>query len=92
MNTLTHTQDVIKTCTEETIDDIAERYLEYNKHAKSYTWKHLIGEQFAPIRMDWTLTMNGIMDESDTFLQLGLDDDFDIPTIHLYFNDDLTYA
>ena len=92
VNTLTHTHDVIKTCAEETIDEIAERYLDYNKHARSYTWKHLAGENFVPIRMDWTLAMNGICDDSNEFFQLGLDEDFDIPTIHLYFNDDLTYA
>lgn len=66
--------------------------MEYNKHSKSYTWKHLVGEQFVPIRMDQTLTQNGLADESDKFIELGMDDDFDIPTLHLYFNDDLTYA
>lgn len=92
VNTLTQTSDVIRTCSEETVDNISDRYLEYNKHAKSYTWKHLVDDQFVPIKMDWTLLQNGIIDESTKFLELGMDDDFDIPTFHLYFNDDLTYA
>jgi hypothetical protein len=93
VNTLTQTTDVIKTCTEETIDNISDRYLVYNKHAKSYTWKHLVGEEFIPLKMDLTLAMNGLEeDSSDKFARLNMDEDFDIPTIHLYFNDDLTYA
>jgi hypothetical protein len=92
VNTLTQSVDIIKVCTEETVDNIAERYLEYNKHARSYTWKHLQGDSFVPLRIDWTLTQNGIDDNSDTFDSLGMDESFDLPTLHLYFNDDLTYA
>jgi hypothetical protein len=42
--------------------------------------------------MNLTLKENGVEDESDKFLELGLDEDFFIPTLHIYFNDDLTYA
>ena len=35
---------------------------------------------------------NGIVDETDKFLSLGMNDDYYIPTLHIYFNDDLTYA
>lgn len=38
-NMLTRTEDIINTCEEETINDIRERYLEFNRHAQSYTWK-----------------------------------------------------
>ena len=42
--------------------------------------------------MDRTLEANGIEDESEKFLELGMDEDFFIPTVHIYFSDDLTYA
>jgi hypothetical protein len=40
--------------------------------------------------MQRTLEENGIPDESEEFSSLRLDEDFYIPTIHVYFNDDLT--
>jgi hypothetical protein len=42
--------------------------------------------------MDSTLSQNGVEDESEKFLRLGLPEDFFITTLHVYFNDDLTYA
>lgn len=42
--------------------------------------------------MELTLEQNGIEDESEKFLDLGMDEDFFIPTVHIYFSDDLTYA
>jgi hypothetical protein len=44
--------------------------------------------------MDMTLTLgeNGVPDVSDEFESLGVDADLYIPVIHVYFNDDLTYA
>lgn len=46
------------------------------------------------IEMDMTLTLgeNGVPDVSDEFESLGVDADLYIPVIHVYFNDDLTYA
>lgn len=89
---LTHTEDVIQTCQEETINDIRDRYLEYNKHAKSYTWKALIGDQLVTLDMNKTLEDNQVLDESELFYELGMNDDYYIPTLHIYFNDDLTIA
>ena len=88
----THTDDVISSCQEETINDILDRYLQYNSHAKSYTWKALINGVFVTLKMDKTLEENGVNDESDTFNELGMDEDIYIPTLHIYFNDDLTIA
>mmetsp|Transcript_11528 Transcript_11528/g.11547 ORF Transcript_11528/g.11547 Transcript_11528/m.11547 type:complete len:215 (+) Transcript_11528:125-769(+) len=90
VNMLTHTEDVISTCQEEAINDILERYVQYNRHARSYTWKALIGGEFVNMNMDMTLEENGVPDETETFYELGMDDDFYIPTLHIYFNDDLT--
>lgn len=92
VNMLTRTEDVIQTCEEETINDILERYLPYNKHAQSYTWKALINGEFVIMNMDATLEQNNVPDETETFYELGMDDDIYIPTLHIYFNDDLTIA
>lgn len=89
---LTGAEDIIDTCEEETINDIRDRYMEYNRHGGSYTWKALKNDEFCPLTMEETLSQNGFPDESENFLKLGMDEDFYIPTLHIYFNDDLTYA
>jgi hypothetical protein len=89
---LTRSEDVIQTCQEETISDIRERYLEYNKHAKSYTWKAMIGDKLVAMDMTKTLEENQVEDESEVFYELGMNDDYYIPTLHIYYNDDLTIA
>ena len=66
--------------------EILERYLVYNEHAASYTWKYN-GENLVMTR---TLEDNGVADESEEFYTLGIDEDQFLPAIHLYFNDDLT--
>ena len=42
--------------------------------------------------MEKTLQDNAIPDESDEFERLGLDEDKYLPSIQLYYNDDLTIA
>ena len=73
---------------EETINEILDRYLEINSHAASYTWKRL-GRLLA---MDKNLAQNDIPDETAELIELGIDVDEYIPAIHLYFDDDLTIA
>ena len=92
MNMLTKTENTINVCKEEKIESIRKRYMEYNKHSESYTWKALVDGEFAVLDMDKTLEDNGVIDETEEFFKLGLDDDFYVPTLHLYFDDDLTYA
>ena len=70
------------------MEEVLERYLEYNLHGGSYTWKRL-GQKLS---MDKTLEENHIGDEAEDFCAHGLPDNFYIPAIHLYFNDDLTIA
>ena len=77
-------------CSEERCEEVRDRYLEYNAHAASYTWKHLQNEEFVPLDMEKTLAENGMEDESLEFETLGINDDYYTPVIHLYFNDDLT--
>ena len=40
--------------------------------------------------MEGTLADNGIANETDEFLRLGMDADDHLVKIHLYFKDDLT--
>eukprot|EP00002_Diphylleia_rotans_P023678 TRINITY_DN4659_c0_g1_i1.p1 TRINITY_DN4659_c0_g1~~TRINITY_DN4659_c0_g1_i1.p1 ORF type:complete len:212 (+),score=42.82 TRINITY_DN4659_c0_g1_i1:53-688(+) len=88
INTLTHQEHEIEVCVEQTLKDILERYLEFNAHAGSYTWKRL----GRVLDMNKTLEENGIPDESDKYADLAVDDDYYTPALHLYFNDDHTSA
>ena len=83
---LSKVDDIIEVASEETLEEILIRYLPYNDHAASYTWK-VSGR---PLDMELTLAENGIDDDTDEFKRLEIDDNLYIPTIHLYYNDDLT--
>ncbi|EPY26721.1 cytochrome b5 domain containing 1 [Strigomonas culicis] len=92
VNTLNGDEVLLQVCAEETLNDIVrERYVYINSHALSYTWKRLDPE---PRELDMALTLdgNGIQDETESFEALGLNADYYIPAIHLYYNDDLTEA
>jgi hypothetical protein len=41
MNTLTKDDETIEVASEENMNEILDRYLSYNAHAASYTWKRL---------------------------------------------------
>jgi hypothetical protein len=88
INMLTKHEDTLEVASEETINEILDRYLEINQHAASYTWKRLGKE----LNMDRNLAQNDIPDETDELIELGIDVDEYIPAIHLYFDDDLTIA
>jgi hypothetical protein len=87
-NLLTKQKNTLEVPVEETVAEIRDRYLISNAHAASYTWKRL-GK---PLNMNKTLEENGMKDEQEDFLLLGIDPDDHIPVIHLYFNDDHTEA
>jgi len=92
INTLTGEEVTLEVCSEETLAEIVqERYLRINAHANSYTWKRLDPEP-REMNMTWTLDGNGVWDETEAFENLGLNADFYIPALHLYYNDDLTEA
>jgi len=86
MNTLTKEEFVLEVASEESMNEILDRYLIQNFHAASYTWKRL-GKV---LDMNLSLQENGIEDDSKECLMLGIDPEEYIPTIHLYFDDDLT--
>ena len=88
VNTLTSQEHTIEICGEETLNQILERYLPYNKHAGSYTWKY----DSKGLDMTGTLEDNGIVDDEEDLDALCIDPEQWTPAIHLYFNDDLTEA
>ena len=94
VNTLTRQEHDLICCGEETVSQIQDRYVAFNGHAASYTWKRLTedGEKFVVMEMNKTLEENGVSDEDVEFEKLHIPDDFYVPVIHLYFNDDLTMA
>ncbi|XP_048883211.1 cytochrome b5 domain-containing protein 1 [Brienomyrus brachyistius] len=78
INMLTYQEQPLEVCCEETVEEILQRYLKYNCHAGSYTWKH----DCQALDMTRTLSENGVVDDDEH-------GDFS-PSICLYFNDDLT--
>ncbi|XP_077867576.1 cytochrome b5 domain-containing protein 1-like [Saccoglossus kowalevskii] len=88
INTLTSQEQVIEVCSEEIMSEILDRYVTYNAHAASYTWKY----NGKNLEMDKTLEDNTVSDEDEEFYKLSMNDDDFLPAIHLYFNDDLTEA
>ncbi|XP_054594545.1 cytochrome b5 domain-containing protein 1 [Nothobranchius furzeri] len=86
VNTLTSQEQLQEVCSEETMEEILQRYLCYNSHARSYTWKF----DGAILDMSATLMENGVPDDDQELDQLGLDRDTFIPAVLLHFNDDLT--
>lgn len=92
-NMLTKQSTTLEVCTEETLEEIQRRYLQYNGHSASYTWKHTDKENGTRLlKMRDTLDANGIPDEDLKFNELSIDPDTFVPIIHLYFSDDLTVA
>ncbi|XP_026990154.1 cytochrome b5 domain-containing protein 1 [Tachysurus fulvidraco] len=86
INTLTTQEQRLEVCSEETMNEILHRYLHYNSHAVSYTWKH----NGVNLDMSKTLSENGILDEDEELDHCRMDRDLYTPSICLYFNDDLT--
>ncbi|KAM3823932.1 cytochrome b5 domain-containing protein 1 isoform 2-T2 [Vipera latastei] len=86
INTLTSQEQTLEVCSEETMWEILRRYLPYNAHAASYTWKY----HGTVLDMDKNLQDNDIPDEDEEFYQLNMDADDFTSAILLYFNDDLT--
>ena len=73
---------------EETLAQIRERYLVYNFHAKSYSWKSIEGHL---LDMGDTLEQNGLIQDLPEAISLQLPEECRlVPTIFLHFNDDLT--
>jgi hypothetical protein len=70
------------------MEEILNRYLKYNTHANSYTWKY----DGNVLDMEKTLSDNGIVDDDQDFYILRMRDDQYLQSVILYYNDDLTEA
>mmetsp|Transcript_3758 Transcript_3758/g.6414 ORF Transcript_3758/g.6414 Transcript_3758/m.6414 type:complete len:89 (+) Transcript_3758:491-757(+) len=88
MNVLTQDEHTIEVACEESMNEILDRYLDHNAHAFSYTWKRL-GKK---LNMSRTMEENGMLEERDELIQLGIDPDEYIPCVHIFYDDDLTIA
>lgn len=86
INALTLQNHIVEVCTEETMFEILKRYLKYNAHAESYTWKY----DCKVLYMNKTLSDNGIVDDDPDFYELRMRDDNYLQSVMLYYNDDLT--
>ncbi|GAA57481.1 Cytochrome b5 domain-containing protein 1 [Clonorchis sinensis] len=82
INTLALKENEIEVCVEENLVDILARYLPFNAHAASYTWKY----NGVVLDMYKTLEENGVKEENEDIEAMFM------PQLHLYYNDDLTEA
>jgi hypothetical protein len=94
VNTLTSHAHVVEYGGEVTVAEMQRKFLHYNAHGGSYTWKALVRGEFRPLDLTLTLQQNGVVDDAGELDAMGLDADADanLPTLLLVFNDDLTEA
>ena len=87
-NILTYQEEYLVVPVEETLDEICNRYLDCNFHARSYTWKD-INENV--LNMNLTLIENNLISDLEALEYMEIPDEFKpVPAIYLFFNDDLT--
>uniref|UniRef100_T1J0V1 Cytochrome b5 domain-containing protein 1 n=1 Tax=Strigamia maritima TaxID=126957 RepID=T1J0V1_STRMM len=87
INVLASVEDTLEVCAEETINDISERYrANFNSHARSYTWKC----EGRCLDMNKTMAENGILDDQPRFYRVNLPEDIYLPSLLVFYNDDLT--
>eukprot|EP00761_Pharyngomonas_kirbyi_P005702 gb/GECH01005707.1/.p1 GENE.gb/GECH01005707.1/~~gb/GECH01005707.1/.p1 ORF type:complete len:187 (+),score=49.02 gb/GECH01005707.1/:1-561(+) len=67
LNTLTQQKHKLEVCSEDTLQQILNRYFEYNSHAASYTWK-MLGKQLN-LGMELFLGSNNLEKEPVLFLK-----------------------
>lgn len=82
INTLSNQEHLLEVCSEETINEIVERYCLINSHGKEYEWKRLGNS----LDMNLTLEQNNIPDEQHLFNQLQIENDYYYPALHIYYS------
>lgn len=94
INTLTAHEHTLDVGAEQSVAQIAEKYLAFNAHARGYTWKALVGGQMVALDWDKTLAAQGVGDDAAELERLGLDpaDRAMMPTLLLEYDDTLTIA
>jgi hypothetical protein len=104
INTLTRTILKMKVCEEDTIYDIQTKYLHFNSHFGSYTWKkygpnvycisnqNLSSSSLFIVFFKFKHNCSGFLTLNNTLTENGLFFNLSDPvdTIWLYFNDDFT--
>ncbi|KAK9881033.1 hypothetical protein WA026_014376 [Henosepilachna vigintioctopunctata] len=85
INMLTFHEVQINVCAEDTFKRIQERYSIFNKDPDSYAWKYF--DKY--IDLDKTMDENGIVDDRDKFAEFGMPQNYYVPVVFLYYNDDL---
>ena len=94
-NVLTQQEHTLEVPCEEALSEIRTRYETINAHSSAYLWKAFVaaekgGVELRELDMNASLSGNGIVDEGGAFAECGLEDDFFLPVLHLYWSDDLT--
>lgn len=94
INTLTSDEHRIEVGDEATVDEIRHKFLLFNAHCASYTWKAFVTGEFRALDIRKTLSANGVPDDTAELERIGMDpDDPDnMTTLLICFNDDLTVA
>ena len=88
VNILCYTEDILIIPIEENLNEICNRYLRINSHARSYVWKDI---EDKVLDMTCNLYDNHLGEDLTEMEYLDIpDEDITIPTIFLHFNDDLT--
>ena len=85
---MSYTENILIVPIEENLNEICERYLKMNSHAKSYVWKDIEGRV---LNMEFNLYDNNLGENLELNEYVNLpEEDVYIPTLFLHFNDDLT--
>lgn len=96
VNSLTSHEHELDVGGEQTVAEIATKYLAFNAHARGYTWKALdsASGRMRALDMDRTLEENGIENDAEELEKLGLDtnDKHLLPVLLLEYKDTLTIA
>ena len=96
VNSLTSHEHELDVGGEQTVAEIATKYLAFNAHARAYTWKALdaASGRLRALDMDRTLEENGVENDAEELERLGLDttDKHLLPVLLLEYRDTLTIA
>lgn len=85
VNMLNKERTYLLVCCEDTMTQIQERYSKFNTNTQQYVWKY----NGQILDMEKTLDGNGIVDLTDTFEALFIPQDYHIPSILIYFTDEI---
>ncbi len=94
VNSLTGDEHTLEVGAEQTVGEIATKFLTFNAHARGYTWRALVGDRMKALDMDATLAENGVPDDAEELETLGLDarDPKLLPVLLLEYDDTRTIA